>query len=443
MIARGRGIVGIYLLMLAGPVASAAHSAARNPLVRIVAWPAAVAVGQAVRVSVTVLVPTWFTTPPVFPTYELPNAVTRLPDKASHAVSETIDNETWSGVRRDYFIYPQIAARYALGKQSVQASYADPGQRSPINAEATVPAVAFSSTVPRAAKRLQPFLAATKLDLRQDIEGDATALVAGDSLVRRVVVSSTGGPVLFLPPLLAPDDIGGISTYPSEPEFAEVVDAADGQIAAIRAETLTYMFERAGTYTLPGVSLEWWNNRTGKVERSALPAVTISVSADANDRHGQWRASRSFSYLATLCLATLCLAGALAWRRRLRVQAYFANGHASERYAFGRLMLALAAGNLRPTHRFLEHWLERLRPGLTCGELGRLAQTPLLASAGEKIGAALFGPQPNERRLRILERCQLAWVLARTRRAYRRSERRRAGGALPPLNPPVPRRSGS
>jgi len=46
-----------------------------TPIVRVDLDPDTVAVGQSARMRVTVLVPTWFPQPPVYPDFELANAI--------------------------------------------------------------------------------------------------------------------------------------------------------------------------------------------------------------------------------------------------------------------------------------------------------------------------------------------------------------------------------
>ena len=50
--------------------------AATEPVVRVAVMPDTVRVGEAAELQVTVLVPTWFTKPPVYPSFELANAIT-------------------------------------------------------------------------------------------------------------------------------------------------------------------------------------------------------------------------------------------------------------------------------------------------------------------------------------------------------------------------------
>ena len=63
---------------------------AEGPVVRVSVAPEVVRVGEAAELTITVLVPTWFPKPPVYPSFELPNAMTQLPADSSYPTSERV-----------------------------------------------------------------------------------------------------------------------------------------------------------------------------------------------------------------------------------------------------------------------------------------------------------------------------------------------------------------
>ena len=54
-----------------------------DPIIRVSLEPEAVNVGEAAELRITVLGPTWFPEPPEFPSFEVPNALVRLPPNSS------------------------------------------------------------------------------------------------------------------------------------------------------------------------------------------------------------------------------------------------------------------------------------------------------------------------------------------------------------------------
>ena len=240
-------------------LAMAGNSVAQEqPIVRVEVTPDTVNVGESVQVRVTVLVPTWFTRPPTYPSFELANAITRLPPDSSFPTSERVGQDTWSGIIRDYRIYPLVGATYRFSGKTIEVSYAQPGAAA-IRTAVTVPDIVFRGEVPAGAEGLSPYIAGTSLDLSLDVDGDTTGLEAGDALVLRYTAELQGLPAIFLPPL-APDlEFAGVSVY------ADVPDVEDGDVAR-RSEKVTLVFDAGGEFSIPGKELSFWNTQSQSIE---------------------------------------------------------------------------------------------------------------------------------------------------------------------------------
>ena len=137
-------------------VCLAAHAALAqvDPVVRMEVEPSSVRVGEALSLRVTVLVPTFFLRPPVYPDFEVANAITRLPPDSSYATSERVGRESWSGIVRRYRIYPLAAANYRIDGATMRVTYSDPGGL-PVVRDVAVPAVSFRSA-PRTSTPMSP-----------------------------------------------------------------------------------------------------------------------------------------------------------------------------------------------------------------------------------------------------------------------------------------------
>ncbi len=333
------------------------------PVVRVELDPAEVNVGQALRLRVTVLVPTWFTKPSVYPNFELANAVTRLPDDSSFPTSERIGDDTWSGIVRDYQVYPQLAARYVMADQRMRVSYMNLDGMRPTTVEVPVPEVAFRASVPPGAESLDPFLGGSRVTLERDIQGDLQELKAGDAIVVTVTATIEGMPAMFLPRLVPESEQPGLVTYRKEPSVE------DGAVST-RSEAVTYLFQAGGDFTVPAIELQWWNVEAQQLETVSVDAVTISVAgvpASTTDAPLEtpvdvlgWR--RPWAVLAAaLALVGLAVALPLLFRRTRRVWRRRRElWHASEGYAFRRLLRSAAACDPRETDHWLGLWLERL-----------------------------------------------------------------------------------
>ncbi len=400
-----------------------------DPLVRVAVTPETVRVGEALSLRVTVLVPTWFPRPPVYPDFELVNAITRLPADSSFPTSERIDGESWSGIVREYQVYPLAAAGYRIEGATVRVTYADPGA-DPIVRDVALPPVFFRGTVPAGAEGLEPYLAGRDLQVSLAVQGDDGELAVGDAVVLTYTAALDGLPSMFLPPL-APDldalvESGRVSVYADAPRYAD----DDG--LATRSERLTLVFQAGGVYTVPAVAIDYWDTEAGEVRTARAEALQLSVSgpavvADASDAVADG-AARGWPALLGGALLVLAL---VAGRAALpRARQWLAAWRVSEPRAFRDLRRALRSGPDVQRYSALQCWLSWLEPGLSPRTFARDYGDAALQEAIEALSAHCFAgrgqaPQPR----------QLAQALAQARQRYHRARRRRRGGALVPLNP--------
>ena len=71
--------------------------------------------------------------------------------------------------------------------------------------------------------------------------------------------------------------VDGLSVYPDQPTLADKAGERGGPSTGSRVDRATYVLERAGSYTLPGVEIAWWNANAQKIETARVDAVTFSV----------------------------------------------------------------------------------------------------------------------------------------------------------------------
>ena len=178
----------------------AAVHAEDTPIVRVVIESDIVQVGETVNVHITVLTPTWFPKPPAYPSFELPNLITRLPPDSSYPISERVNGKTWSGIVRNYQMIPLLGATFVLADQVIDVTYADPATSRPATADVVVPTIEFSAGVPSGAEALKPYLAGQKFTLIREIEGDPAELDVGDALVLRYTAELEGMRVTLASP---------------------------------------------------------------------------------------------------------------------------------------------------------------------------------------------------------------------------------------------------
>lgn len=414
-----------YAVISIVTLAWGAAIAQEQPIVRLTVSPESVAVGEAAQMRVTVLVPTWFQKPPEFPSFELSNAVTQLPPDSSRPTSERVGGEAWSGITRNYRVYPLLGASYRFGGETMRITYANPGG-SPTAIDVAVPEATLRATVPAGAESLDPYIAGRKLTLTRNIEGDLDNLEAGDAVVIRTVAELDGLPAMFLPPVSPEMTFDGVSTYADEP----VVE--DGDVAR-RTETLTLVFEAGGDFTLPPIDLQWWDLGSNEIRTASVPAQMFSVAGPAITPAGSadrdqidWR---SLVPRIAALLIVVVMAGYMLRRVARRAREQAAARRSSEPFAFRAFRDACESGDAKATHLALANWLARIgwrhdarRFALQYGDASLVREL-------DALGACLYGDGgPAD-----LDELGNGLKVARSR--YQAREAMGSASALPSLNP--------
>lgn len=318
----------VVLACLAG-VAQAAEPVVR---VRVLGQQPLVA-GQSVQVEVTILAPNFFLSAPAFPALQVPGAVVTMPDERAANSTESIDGTSYAGIRKTYAFTAQTGGDFALPTPEIQFSYAgDDGKRR--DASVTLPAttihVGGQQARPTQASAAAPLLPATRIHVGQGFDRPVTGkevhLRAGDALVRTITIFAPGTPAMMIePPKVAAPR--GVQMFRADPQLQDGAAATGDEPAGVtggrRVETLTYVFEGSGHYTLPAVSVAWYDAATGRRAQSSAPAVAIDVGGAAPGmglapagtllRLPRWPGSLDWRTVAALA-AVLIAVGYGAWR---------------------------------------------------------------------------------------------------------------------------------
>ena len=379
--------------------------------------------GQALSLRLTVLVPTYMPRPPVWPTFETPNLLVRV--ASTGPTSQRIGGATWAGVSRRYLVTPMVPGEVTLPPATVAITYADPATNAPVTATLEAGPFAVTGIVPEGAAGLDPFVAADGLVLEQTLDGDPSAMVPGDSVVRTVTATIRGTPPMFLPPLIAASPVEGVRAYPDEPVLAET--SGRGVVSGTRTERVTYVAEGGGAGEIPAVTLDWYDLGSGEITTAAVDGFAIAV--DGPPAAGAMAEPRDLRMMALWGAAVLLLLAALALlvRRivpplRRLLAARRSAWLASEAHAFHELSDIVRRHDHRRLRPALDEWAGRVATGDP-------RRDPRLAAALEALGRARYGTRPIDEAAAWQ---QLGAALANGRRL---SASHGKAAVLPPLNP--------
>ena len=271
-------VIAVFLIVVPfySPTASA-----QSPVVRATLSPASgVLVGQPVRLTLTVLVPNYFTGSPDFPEFEIDNAIVVLPQDRPENSNAQIGGITYAGITEIYTIYPQQPGDFHLPPAIISFPYAIAPPKS-ATATLSMPPLTFHADVPAAARDLDYFLPTTQLTMQEKWSPRLKNLKAGDYITRTITVTASKTQAMLIPPLPmeAPQ---GIRVYQDQPIVQDQETPRGDFVLGRRTQSAKYFIQRKGDYTLPPIDLKWWNLATNRVATATLPAAHLAAAANLN-----------------------------------------------------------------------------------------------------------------------------------------------------------------
>lgn len=397
-----RGVALLVALLLPG---LACGTAMADPAPRIVARahlePAGpVVAGSEVKLVVDVLTTTWFTEAPNWPLFTVAGAIVNLPDEQADNLSEDIDGTRWFGVSRAYRIAPQAGKTFEIAPLTITVY---PGGM-PGPAQVRTPALTFVATVPPGAEGMSTFFAAPKLTVEQKLEPAPAHLAVGAPLTRTITQRAAGTESMLIPPALLVD-VPGLKRYARPAATRNLVEDRAGLVAGERTDSASYVADRSGTFSLPPVTIEWWNTITRRKETIVLPAVRFSAAAvrekplfeiplDAMREGMPHRIVVIHAHeLITGCLVVLVVILLIAWRASVasfvrRAKRALNDAHRrwleSDALAWRKLSVTARQADARRTIPALYAWMDRGH------DFGRPARLDQIGAAGDEDAARLI-----------------------------------------------------
>ncbi|MCY4211811.1 MAG: BatD family protein [Gammaproteobacteria bacterium] len=218
------------------------------------------------------------------PALDQGRAIVELLD-ADRSYNTFIQGQPYSVFERSYGIYPQVSGDLLIPPVRFQAQLSSGAHFSldPFGAGAST-VVRQSEPVQLQVKPVpvayqgQYWLPATDVKISETWSTDPNGLVSNEPVTRSLVLTAQGLTASQLPelPELFP---AGFKQYPDKPAL-DNGNSADG-ITGTRQQKNAIIPAQAGAYTLPEVSLPWWNTQTQSLEYAVLPERRIQVTAGA------------------------------------------------------------------------------------------------------------------------------------------------------------------
>jgi hypothetical protein len=193
-------------------------------------------------------------------------------------------------LERRYALIPQHAGHIEVAALNFQGDVVDPndpdsffGTSTPVTATAPAQSIEVKSAPADWGNAV--WLPARQLTLKLDGWPAANQPVrVGQPITLTMDLQATGLPFAALPAPNLPA-IDGATVYPDKPVTG---NRNDGQwIIGHRQQAFAVVPERAGTLTLPAITLKWWNVLTDREETAQVPERSVTVLPAIGGSTGQ------------------------------------------------------------------------------------------------------------------------------------------------------------
>ncbi len=442
---RFKRIFTVFLLL---PVFVAAQQP--GPFIRAEIKPKSkVIIGETVVLEVDILVPTWFSKAPQFPVINVENAIT-LPPERSMNLTEQIDSESYAGIRREYKIIPQLPGTYYVPSVTVGFYYALENARPSALTTLKTRPFTFTAELPPEARGLSYFIAASRMTASQKRSPQTDTLRVGDALERTLTFKVYDALAMVIPPL-AFDSIPGLAVYPHSPIVEDFGGERGSQRIGQRIESVTYIVQDSGRYTLPAVEFSWWNIHRKRLQTARVPAIRFyakkapeqaalfPVEQDTLTAEGEAADELDYTKMTILLLsATLILMLFYRLTRRYapefkrRYSDYKHQWQESEKACFACLRKACMHNRPRETVQRLLDWTGKI--GLHSGLNALFAESAdeRLVREIQNLMGQVYGKDASKT---TWQGRRLYAALKRFRKSYLKKTAGMRRSYLPPLNP--------
>ncbi len=339
-------------------------------------------VGQLVRLWLEIKSTGRFIRSPRYPDLNIDGAIAIMPEQLGVNFSEGQGDDTLIGQRQRYAIIPQRAGDFAIPSLTISVTIADENNQ-PKTIELRTKQITMTAKMPPGAKDLASIVTVPKITVVQKYDGLSESPKAGDAVTRTITMSADGTLALALPSITFAK-LAETEVYPAKTVFEDKVNR--GTYRAKRTDAATYVFSRAGEFSLPPITVTWFDRDTKTLKSEELPGKDFSVEPDplANKtKNVEPEKETTSSQISTLIITALewlrmnivwltlfCIAlylAVLVWQKYSAAAIRAARSHIdkalnSEPYYFLKFRRACTKGDTDQVVKAFWSWLDCLTP---------------------------------------------------------------------------------
>ncbi len=235
---------------------------------------------QPFRVTVTVYTKTWFTAPVEFGNLLIPNAFIIPFDKTQPGMF-TVGGKQYPGIQFYYIVFPYKAGNFTVPALdlTVQSPPEGSSQAQKITLK-TTPQPFIVKDIPKELKSKGSWFVATNVTMHETWNPSSSDYKVGDVVKRAIIIDAKGTLPQFIPDISKQEDLKWASIYPQDPVLTDTRSGGDANGRSV--QTITYLIEKAGDFTMPEITVSFWNPYTAKIETRSTGNVKIHVDDNPN-----------------------------------------------------------------------------------------------------------------------------------------------------------------
>ena len=210
----------------------------------------------------------------------LPDTVVETIENESRYES-VIDGRRYYVLEKRYALFPQRSGELVIPRERFVGTRGRGGifsQRQRVSAVSESHTITVK-TIPEAFSG-ETWIPASALEVTESWTREAPVFRVGEPVNRQIAISATGLASTLLPEP-GQIQIEGAKVYADPPARENLVTPKG--ITARQVTVVGIVPTRAGTLTLPEISIPWWNTQTDREEVAIIPAMTYEVLAATGD----------------------------------------------------------------------------------------------------------------------------------------------------------------
>ena len=198
---------------------------------------------------------------------------------------ELVNGERYTIIERKYAVFPQQSGQLnipgvlldgTISTSRQSGFFGRRGQRIRLKGDDIV----LNVQAPPSEFSGQWWLPSASLAIDEKWDVNPPTFTVGEAITRTIILQASGLTAQQLPELTIPN-VGGLKFYPDQTNSSD--EATTQGLMAVQISKAAIVPNQEGSFTLPAISIPWWNTKTNKMEVASLPARTINVAAASVD----------------------------------------------------------------------------------------------------------------------------------------------------------------